>query len=307
MHPETETLTAYLRNIDAPEFDAVRLHLAGCAHCRHEVDALSALDGFIPQADTDSCSEQQHELIRDFIDGRLQGDTRTEVEALIHANPAAMKAALHYTSHSIAMTSAIAATTAEETSSAGTHDNSVRETTAQPASLMSNLYHGVSRWLAMRPPLWAVVPATVLAAAVLAVSMQTFFSRPGDDVTVAGYQDNPVMQFTKSQDLPGIGFFSKVIQQTRTYTDVRVSIIDTRHIKIDWPGVDNASLYTMRLQLFDQGQKISLGEISTETPGAVFETAALNVGHRFVWQLSGKTRDDMTFFASGGFVINKTD
>jgi anti-sigma factor RsiW len=307
MHPETETLQAYLRNIDAPEFDTVRLHLAGCADCRHEVDALSALDGFIPEPDTDSCSEQQHKLIRDFVDGPLQGDKRTEIEALLHDNPAAMKAALHYASHSTAMSSAIAAATAEETSAAATHNNSAHETTARPASLMSKLYHDVSRRLAMRPPLWAVVPATALAAAMLAVSMQTFFARPGDDFIVASYRDNPVMQFSNNQTLPGIGFFNKAARQTRSYNNVRVSIIDASHLKIDWPAVDNASLYTIRLQLFNHGQKVSLGDVSTETPGAVFETAALNAGHRYEWILSGKTRDDMAFYATGGFVINKTD
>jgi hypothetical protein len=296
-HPELETLRRYLRDIDAPEFDDLRLHLAQCAACRDEVSALGAVEQFYVTLENFSVSEAQQQQISDYIDGRLASPARSEAEALIHGNDAALKAALHYASHSAAMSAALGENAQAQVSAVS----------EQTVTVNTGLFNWLGRWLDLRAPVWAVIPATAFAVAVVAISLQTFFSAQPTGYTVAAYQDNPVMQFRKNEDLPGIGFFSKAGRYAKDYNQVQVEIIDDTRIRMNWPSVENAANYSMRLQLFDQNQKSLVGEITTEQPTATFTPAELNEGRRYEWILSGKTRDDITFYTNGGFVINKPD
>ena len=297
-HPDTDNLRAYLANIDAPGFSDVRLHLAQCQACRDEVAALTAVDRFYPELEH-ATNDAVQQLICDFVDDKLAPQARAEAEAQIHNDDSALKAALHYASHAAAMSAVLGERDAE----LAQQNNPASEQTTGASGVINTL----GRWLDLRAPLWAVVPATAFAVAMLAVSLQTFISGNHSSYQVASYQDNPVMQFRKNEDLPGIGFFSKADRSTTAYNNVQVSVLDATRIRIDWPQVANALQYTMRLQMFNQNQKLPLGEISTKLPTATFTTAELNSGRRYEWILSGKTQDDKTFYASGGFVINKTD
>ncbi|MGB5396794.1 MAG: hypothetical protein WBN96_06560, partial [Gammaproteobacteria bacterium] len=274
------------------------LHLAQCQACRDEVAALTAVDRFYPELEhaTDDAAQQ---LICDYVDDRLAPQARAEAVALIHNDDSALKAALHYASHAASMSAALGE---RDTEQGQQHTPAAAKTTGT-----TGVFSMLGRWLDLRAPLWAVVPATAFAVALLAVSLQTYMSGSHGSYQVASYQDNPVIQFRKNEDLPGIGFFSKADRSTTAYNNVQVEVLDANRIRIDWPQVANALQYSLRLQMFNQNQKLPLGEISTRLPTATFTTAELSSGRRYEWILSGKTTDDKTFYASGGFVINKTD
>ena len=300
-HPETEDLRAYLGDVDAPEFSALRLHLASCQACRDEITALNAVERFYSTLEqpTDDAAQQ---LISDYVDGNLQGQAHTNAAALIHDNDSALKAALHYASHSAAMSAAL-----DDSHDAQRSATSAKQNASKTGLFGTGLFGAIGRWLDMRPPVWAVVPATAFAVAALVVFLQPYLIGQQEQYRVASYQDNPVMQFRKNDELPGIGFFSKAGRSSKAYNKVQVEVLDESRLRIIWPAVDKAVQYTMRLQMFNQNQKISLGEITTKVPTATFETTQLNSERRYEWILSGKTDDEMTFYSSGGFVISKTD
>ena len=107
-HPELEQLKNYLNNSASAEFSGLRLHLAQCSQCRALIDGLTGLEQVSQQVlsmqtERDTLSEQQHQKIADYIDGRLSGDEHLQIKEFLQLNPLAMKAALHYASHSSAM------------------------------------------------------------------------------------------------------------------------------------------------------------------------------------------------------------
>lgn len=312
-HPDTGVFKAYLQNSESPDYATVRLHLARCPACRDEVDSLSSLTNNYMYLDdasdvNETLRDEDHQLISEYVDGNLKASERLKVEALINDNKYAMKSALHYANHSSAMARGLS-----------THTQDHRQTIAanvqhHTATRLSRVLSYLTQWLDVRAPVWAAVPATAFAVAVVIFSIQSYDSQPVPDangnIVITGYQDNPVMQFRSTDTLPGIGFFSKADNYSSEYSDVQISVLDNgdstaSKLKLQWPEVKNAAQYSMRLQVFNQGQKIPLGEISTETATVIFDLEKISPNNRYEWILTGRTRDKKTFYSTGGFVISE--
>lgn len=311
-HPDTDDIQAFLHNSESPEHAALKLHLAGCPACREEAEVLSALANHhaclddIP-GNADKLSEEQHQLITDYIDGKLQADECVAVKALINDNKYAMKSALHYSSHRMAMDNSLQthADTAKQRTSSDTQ---------QSPSILSEIFSHLSQWLDIRTPVWFTVPATALTVAVVIFSIQSFDLQHTPDANsqyvVATYQDNPVIQFRSSDILPGIGFFSKANNLSKEYNGVLVRVKNDDNgisgkIKLQWPRIKNAIEYSMRLQVFNQGQKITIGEVTSRAANATFDIDKISNNKRYEWVLTGKTSDEKTFYSTGGFVVSE--
>jgi hypothetical protein len=298
-HPELTVLKDYLDNSAADEFAGLRLHLAQCGECRELVSGLSGvinMSQHLPSSANGALTEQQQQQIADYIDGHLTEAEGRQQQEFIQSSAAAMKAALHYASHKSAM------------------DKSLPKSVAKNAPLMNLKRDGHTQWfdlwnklkelVTIQVPVWLTVPATAALVALLSINL---FNQPASEnanYTIASYQDNPVMQFRARESLPGIGFFARPSQSAEPYKAIKVSLSGDKRFTIQWPPVTGATIYTLRLQMFSQGNKLVVGEVTTKNNSAVITANLDNIYHRYEWVLSGETSDNRAFISSGGFVIN---
>lgn len=303
-HPELEQIKDYLNNCSSEQYSGLRLHLAQCSQCRSLTEALMALQQNSQQAmsedaEQDVLTEHEHQQIADYIDGRLSDAEHQQQKDFIHSTPLALKAALHYASHKSAMDKA------ELVSSADT-------------SLASSPYTGISglgyavlqkikAFTAFEAPVWLTVPVTAALVALLSINLLELPAPQQASYKIASYQDNAVIQYGPKNHLPGIGFFAKSAQLSEAYDNLKVSVSEDARFTLRWPAVARAVKYTMRLQMFHQGNKMVLGEVTTKQPFAVISTRLEDIYHRYEWVLSGETSDNRVFLANGGFVIENLD
>ncbi len=293
--------------MNSASYQEVLDHLAYCEECRNQVSMISTLQERWPDIYQQSgLSEDQHQLICDYIDGSLPPEEELEVKLLIDAQPEAMKAALYYQSHSDQMQHALAA------------NDSIREhaqtETVNSDSNATSLKNYLSQIFSLRSPMIYTMALTAgIFAAILALLQQPVMQQ--DRIMIASYQDDPTIQFTEQNELPGIGFFSQSGSTSKPFEDIVIELITENSIRISWPEVDGATLYNLRIQVFNQGRKTVLKENSTKANHTIFELEPDNAstvgknGHnkRYEWVLYGNTHDDRMFYASGGFVISRVD
>ena len=295
-HPQLDEIKNYLNNTAAVQFSGLRLHLAQCAECRHLADSVQSLQGISQLQINDSLSEQQHQQIIDYVDGVLNDSAAQKIKILLEENPDAMKAVLHYASHKSA-SQKVLMDAADAPAQKKSNLNAFKYTT--------NIFNQIKILLTFQTPVWLSVP---VAAALFALLSVNLFNRPDDEqvnFTLASYQDNPVIQFRSKVSLPGIGFFSKTDQLIKTYDGLQVSISDDGRFTLRWPPVAEAATYTLRLQMFEKGNKVELANITTQETYAVIVPELASIYHRYEWKLSGETNDQRDFIAKGGFVINE--
>jgi hypothetical protein len=286
-------------------YDDVLDHLAGCEECRDQVGIINTLQNEWSQLRyQSSLTEEQQQMICDYIDGLLQADEAEQAKTLINDQPDAMKAALHYQSHVVSME-------AELSRKENIYQTDFQEDFSgqqSQAGFFADLLSSVSRFFSIRSPM--VYTMTATAALFVAVFLLMQSPETGREQTViASYQDNPTIQFTAKNKLPGVGFFAQSGNSSKSFEDIRIELISENEIKISWPEVEGAELYKMRIQVFNQGKKTVLKERSTKTNHTTFllepERQVINANKRYEWVLYGNTIDDRMFYASGGFVISK--
>ncbi len=313
-HPNIESITAYLASPHATEFKELSLHLAGCGKCRSQVSALTTLrDNFADinnfeniniesyrqatEGDTELAEVLQQQLIEHYVDDQLQGEEKQRIAAMLQKDPQALKAALHYASHSSSMQRELP----EFNKVTSADQAALRQGQNRPdkPALITRL----KNWLYIQTRVWITVPITAAAAATLAILLI-----PASGVlTIASYQDNPVIQFEQKNQLPGIGFFSAARKKIEPFGKVKIELLGKGAIALSWVAVEGAESYTVRLQMFANGQKISVGENTTTATRTEFEGMNIEFDHRYEWVLSGKTADAKTFHTSGGFVITRNN
>ena len=290
-HPNLDLLKNYLNNSKAVEFNSLRLHLAQCSQCRTLVDGLASLESICQQPTSDTLNEQQHQQISDYIHGRLDTAEAQQINELINSDPFAMKAALHYASH--------------KSSIERTMDlNRPSSTSSMQATLIFNKLKSLLRF---KSPVWLSVPVTAALIALLSFNLFNQSSPDQPPYTIANYQDNPIIQFRSKESLPGIGFFKQSGQLSKNYNGLQVSVSDDNQLTLRWPPVSDAAKYTLRLQIFEKGNKIVLADITTKNSFADISLKLQTIFHRYEWELSGETHDNQVFMANGGFVINDSN
>ena len=289
-------------NMDSTLYNDVIDHLAYCEECRNQASTISTLhEKWSDIRQQSQLSDDQRQMICDYLDGSLSADEANEVKTLIETHPDTMKAALHYQSHSTTMLQALTRNgTAREAKSSATH-------TQDP--LLASFLLLIRQFFSIRSPMIYTMTATAaLFIAVLLLAQSPVMQQ--EQVMIAAYQDNPTIQFTDKNKLPGVGFFTQSGSTSKPYDDIMIELVSENTIKITWPEVDGAELYKMRIQVFNQGKKTVLNESSTQTNHTIFqievEPKVVNHNKRYEWVLYGITTDDRMFYASGGFVISKT-
>lgn len=304
-HPETEQLTAYLSNPQSCEFKELSLHLAVCESCRSEVSLLTAIksnahelgsgqkDEFIK---TDSHLKNiDEQKIEEYVDNLLSGKEKQNRESAIKNNPLALKAALHYATHSSAMERGLQCL----------NEPAVGENLqwASKLSESTSLFNSIKKFL--YPPVWVSVPVTAAAVTILFFVITPGFQSESSNMTIASYQDNAVIHFMQTKQTPGIGFFSKANKTTKPFGNVRINLVDHDTVAISWPEIENAGFYTIGLQMFDKGDKIIISEKTTTNNHIEIKGLKAASNRRYEWILSGETKEGKTFHATGGFVIKK--
>ena len=308
-HPDSEQLNAYIQDPLGDDYRQLRLHLVACVDCRQQVDLLSNLKTNLLEIEGEqyqhavSQNDELHEvlqtqLIEKYIDGQLNKGEQQRVRGIIKENTQAMKAAMHYASHSARMQREVDGDAGSLAVAEANYHAGYNKST-KPGILTI-----LRRWLAIRSPLWLAVPTTAAIASLLSIVLIPQLNSGSEKISVVAYQDNPVIQFKRTQDLPGIGFFSGANKTTRPYDRITANIFDNNTIQLSWPRVDNAVSYTMQLKIFTNGQQVSVGKFTTTTTQASFRRAANDSGHRYIWGLTGKTGAGELFSAKGGFIIN---
>jgi len=312
-HPNTEDIVAYLEDPQAEVFTDICLHIAHCQACRHLAEKLSVVEKSIKRdgamlfrSESDKTPElmqaQEQNLIESYVDGQLQGEEQANIKSLIEHNPEALKSALHYASHSAAMQQELEQANEsipQPVSNPVTNSNRPEFKTHAAATWREKIQH----WL--NPSVWIAVPVTAMATAVLVVNLAPLIM--SGNLTVASYQDKPVIQFNSADQLPGIGFFTNAHNVIKPFDKVAVTIENNDSITIRWPGVDMATSYTMRLNKIDNGQKVVIAEKTTSQNWITISGIDTQIDHRYEWVLSGKTIDAQTFYTTGGFVINRQE
>ena len=249
-HPDSKQLNAYIQDPLSEDYSQLRLHLIACMACREQASLLTDLKTHLPGIEaalyqqTVSESEElqnvlQMQLIEKFIDGQLSKTEQPRVEGIIQDNPQAMKAAMHYASHSARMPK-------EFGDDSGTIA-SVRITNQaghqQPAK--PGVLSILRRWLMLRFPIWLTVPVTAAITSILSIVFIPQLALDSSKVNVIAYQDNPVIQFKHAQDPPGIGFFANANKSIKPYAKITTRLMDENVVHLSWPKVDNAISYNM--------------------------------------------------------------
>ena len=302
----SDTFTAGSSRLSSALYENILDHLASCEKCRDQVTIITTLQNEWSQlSHQSSLTEDQQQMICDYLDGLLQTDEAEKAKVLINNQPDAMKAALHYQSHVESMAAHLSRKVSRKQ---GAHqaDHSTRH--AQ-GTFFTDLGSYASQLFSIRSPMVYTITATVaLFIAVFLLALSPALQR--NQTVIAAYQDNPTIQYTAKKKLPGVGFFSQSGNTSKPFEDIRVELVAMNTVKISWPEVDGAELYKMRIQVFNQGKKTVLKESSTQTNHTTFqmegEPPLISHNRRYEWVLYGNTTDDRMFYASGGFVISKT-
>lgn len=309
-HLPIDAMAAYLADPHSADAKKTGLHLAQCATCRSQLNAMVAMtrhlpaitgDAFNASIENDEALEKmlQSQIIERFVDGELVETEGQEVQETLSESPLALTAALHYTRHSSAMHKALDSTDASSAASATT------PRPAQGTSFRNFNLAAAKTWLSQRIPLWTTLPAAAVATAIIVVALTMISAPPRGRVQIATYQDNPVVQFRSHNQSPGIGFFGTAAKSSAPFESVTVEATAKGGITMSWPPVAQASGYMVRLARREKGRVVPLAETVTSATTHTFKGLEIVFDHRYVWTLSGKTLDKKDFYAEGGFVFHQ--
>jgi anti-sigma factor RsiW len=307
-HPTIEMLSGYVRSPESPEFEQLRLHLASCAECRTRVGSISnmvnEITSVIPQYRGQSAEtlELSGLEVENYVDGLLDDPDAQRVRTLLQENGPAMKAALHYATHSEAMR--------QHVSSLSERLPDTRQKTTQSflkaqSPGFFNLLERVINW---RPAVWVSVPVTAMVVMLVTVLLFPVAEHGRQaDITIAVYQDNPVIVFrSHDQSAPGIGFFGTAQQDYQPFGAMSVMIENENRIKFNWPAVEGANSYELTLFVVDKAERNKVAGAKTSEPQIVLADLSLQPNRRYEWQLTGTTQDKKFFQTRGGFVVKTT-
>jgi len=284
-HPPLERLTAYLEHPQAAEHAELRRHLAGCAHCRRQVSELSRITGSLEQL-LPTTRDNRHDIpeaaIAELVERGIDARER------LQEDPRALKAALHYATHSAAMRAHLEREAGPATGTG----------ISPPAQ--SSPWRRLLDW---RPPALLTVPLAAAAALAVAVNLLPLLGHtPAGGQFVASFQDRAVLQM-QAPEMPGMGFFHDAGTREIPFDGLRMQYRDGAGLRADWQAVDAAKSYTLRL-LQVAGPDRPLAETRGPDTHAEFPGLVLEAGRRYRWTLSGETADGQSFRAEGGFALS---
>lgn len=309
-----DTLIDYIEKPDAAEFIDLRSHLASCKQCRHKVSNLSSLNENIHQYGSSLRFNKSNELnaalqaqqIEQYVDNELSDAERINIKDLMQREPQALKAALHYASHSSAMQNAGIGTIGSHlTPGSSTHHSSDTSGNSKDPSVIKTFLNQLGGIFAARPPVWISASATAGVFFALLMFLQPQGNLPTQEMSVATYQDQSVIHFQPTGQPRGIGFFSKALRVTKPFTNIRIQLSKSDKLELKWPKIDKAKAYQLSIKLVGNKETVTVVDQTTEGNQAIIDNFKPQLGKRYEWTLNGETSDAKTFFTSGGFVFNK--
>jgi anti-sigma factor RsiW len=305
-----DTLLTYLEDADNASFADVRLHIASCQDCRAKLHRLNKMQDCLRKtgpyqnrlaaASPQLANALDQQAIERYIDGELQAPESAPIKQLLDTDPSALKAALHYASHSAASGHLLAET--EQTIAA---PSTTTAAVTKPVSNANALMEQLKKLFYFRTPIWISVPATAAVVFVMTLAvMPSWIASSSQGITVASYQDKAVIHYQGTNQLPGIGFFSKAHRSTESFGAMEIRYDDKHALSLHWPQVPNATTYHLALYLISEGQKITVQELDLEANQGTIANFKPETGKRYEWTLNGETTDAKSFYTTGGFVIN---
>ncbi len=306
-HPDWNNIVGFIDDPGATEFKDIELHLASCVDCRTKASELAQLQLELSSADfiqqqtlidivqskSNNLTTLSEQEIEDYVDGNDDEQQQQHVKTLLHEEPTALKAALHYASHQSAMMREL-----PELENMLSVSKSINTPQVNKVSITSL----IKRFLTQPIPAWIMLPASGFASVLLFLILNSQFQTNDSGVKIASYQDNAVLQFSTKNQQPGIGFFSNARKKTIAFENVVVSINDKAALHIHWPAINAALSYTIIIKKIDFNQTVVIAEQTVSTNNVIFDDIPLFNNRRYQWVLTGDTSDSESFYASGGFV-----
>lgn len=292
LHPDPDLLEAYSKKPEAEEFKQVSLHLLRCRECREQLDMTHRLRSGFSSLQFDVVKDEQQVVVDDFLYGEKTLEQQQRQKQAIRDDPRLLKSALFTLANKFD----------EQPRDNASQDEGVREEYASWLARLSNWFH----W---QTTAWATVAVTAvvtLTLTVLILQPNYFAPNKGNDISVAGYQDDPVMRFSPANQLPGIGFFSGAVQSTQSYQGMQINSNEQQMLELRWRPVEDAISYEISLYRFAKGEKTLLETLKTQKTSMQYPLTSEDLNNRFEWVLSGLTRKDERFITSGGFVVSKS-
>ena len=306
-HIDNDTLDSFIRTslytdgfMDSAQYHAVLDHLATCSECRDQASVITSLHQDSQNINqTSSLDDSQQQLICDYLDGHLTASEQQQAKDLIDNQPDAMRAALHYQQHIEEMNLPVS-------EQSETVEAAVKTESGSPLSWLARLFNFES------PMIYTMGVTAALFVAV--ISMFQLIESEQKQTMIASYQDNPTLQFTDNNKLPGIGFFTQSTNTSIPFDNIKIELLEKNIIKMSWPEINGAQQYKIRIQVFNHGNKTLLKEQETKSNHTTFQLAPMPIENqqqlsdndsnkRYEWVLYGNTIDDRMFYASGGFVV----
>jgi len=288
-HPDEELLNAFQHQPDTDAFKEVSLHLASCKHCREQVATSNLLKSGFNSINQQQCSEQQQQIVDDFLYNDLSTPEKNKARQIIKEDPVLLKSALFGLSHQI-----------EELSGLKNSAQDQIQSDTQP------WLGRLTEWFQWQTTTWTTVAvSTVMAVTLTALVLQGRNSATAPSITVASYQDNKIVRFLPKNDLPGIGFFTAANVTSKPFQSMQITYSDQQNLQLNWEPIKNVSEYDLSIYEFSQGEKKLQNKLSVSQTQASINLSHENYNQRFEWVLSGITNDDKSFITTGGFIIHQ--
>ncbi len=281
-HPQDQEILDYVKSPELEKFSPLRLHLSSCRYCRRraELTALVRDQGHWLESEAVDVEESMAALMATAADTEQAELLRQQIKQ----DPGALRAALHFASHAQAM-------------------NSLRQELPVRTSLGLRISERLRDWLNFRAPVWQMAPAVAVVMMLATILLNLYAGDSDDQFRVVAFSDNPVIQFVGQENQPGIGFFTQRDANTKPFGAMQIELTPDRRLRLSWPEVGDAEFYSLKLQVFSNGETQVLSRQILDTTTAFVKLSEIPSTLRYEWVLSGEIDSKQSFQASGGFVI----
>lgn len=297
-HPHKETLAHYLESPDSSDHGEIRRHLLHCNECRQQIDLLSRLELDIRNH---VARTTRHEAISDdelydvekYVDGELDGQHAESIRDSLKRDPDALKSALHYATHSAAMSRELKLPAAP-----------AKFGKTPSSSLFASLWSQLKSLIEIPLPAWSMVPASLVIAAIISGILVNNFAETKHGPVITAFQDNASISFRREGIPAGsIGFFHDAQSQSIPFKGMKLAL-ENNTLVMRWDAIESAKNYHLSIfEITQTGKKELVSQESTNNE-IRFSSIKLQPLRHYQWLLNGKTGDGMQFETSGDFIYS---
>jgi hypothetical protein len=282
-HPEDQLIQDYLKAPQEKVYDELRLHLAGCGHCRRRTEVTAMLREQGQWLESERVEADPR--VADLLAGKLPPRQGSQLQQELKQDPASLRAALHYAAHAQAM-------------------SGITEPHQPNASWWSMCRTRITSWLNFQAPLWQTAPAiaVVMTVAVLVVN-QYYPADKNAQAQIVAFQDKQMLRYASQEIRPGIGFFSQQAADAEPFEGMNIELLEGNRLRLSWPEIPMATGYNLKIQVFRDGETRVLARQSSTSAEVELLLEQALTQHRYEWVLSGDTSDSRSFQTNGGFVV----